>query len=231
MAIERNATHGLQLSQQDKRDMARKIYHVTPDKERDAKKKQLAKILSVSERTVRDWLSRIDKDSREARNKRIFDLWLACWTNQEIVTVVNVTEEAIRQQTQEMASLPKLGKSDQFAAEHAVDFDQPIYNIWKQQEKTAGSSHFGNSEVRWLDNLLHLYTEPFDIVVDPFAGGGSTIDICKKRKFLHPGPLNGRGGEFLHISVDHLHLLQVECMARRFHHQPIREAEFSVQNS
>jgi site-specific DNA-adenine methylase len=44
-----------------------------------------------------------------------------------------------------------------------------------------GSQHFGNSEVRWLDNLLYLYTQPFDIVVDPFAGGGSTIDVCKKR--------------------------------------------------
>jgi len=67
------------------------------------------------------------------------------------------------------------------AAEHATDFDLPIYNVWKQQTKTAGSGHFGNSEVRWLDNLLYLYTNPFDIVVDPFGGGGSTIDACKKR--------------------------------------------------
>ena len=28
---------------------------------------------------------------------------------------------------------------------------------------------------------MYLYTGRFDIVVDPFAGGGSTIDICKKR--------------------------------------------------
>jgi hypothetical protein len=27
------------------------------------------------------------------------------------------------------------------AANHAVDFDQPVYNIWKQQNKTEGSSH------------------------------------------------------------------------------------------
>ena len=32
-----------------------------------------------------------------------------------------------------------------------------------------------------MDNLLYLYTQPFDVVADPFAGGGSTIDICKKR--------------------------------------------------
>src|SRR5262249_49086324 len=48
LAIERNARHGLQLSQQDKKDMARRIYHATSEKERDAKKNQLAKILSVS---------------------------------------------------------------------------------------------------------------------------------------------------------------------------------------
>jgi DNA modification methylase len=28
---------------------------------------------------------------------------------------------------------------------------------------------------------LYFYTQPFDIVVDPFAGSGSTINICKKR--------------------------------------------------
>ena len=32
-------------------------------------------------------------------------------------------------------------------------------------------NHGGNSEVRWLDNLLYLYTKPFDIVVDTFASG------------------------------------------------------------
>lgn len=180
-AIETNATHGLQLSQADKRDMARRIYNGTPESERDEKKKQLAKILSVSERTVRDWLGRIDKDAKEQRKQRIFDLWLAGWTNKETADAVGVTEEAVRQLTQEMADLPKLGKLQQSAADHATDFDVPIYNVWKQQTKSEGSSHFGNSEVRWVDNLLYLYTKPFDVVVDPFAGGGSTIDVCKKR--------------------------------------------------
>ena len=59
---------------------------------------------------------------------------------------------------------------NQTTANHAADFDIPIYNVWKQQTKTEGSNHFGNSEIRGLDNLLYLYTKPFDIVVDPFAG-------------------------------------------------------------
>lgn len=179
-AIETNATHGLQLSQADKKDMAFKIYNGTSEKDRDEKKKQLAKILSVSDRTVRDWLSRIDKDSKEQRNKRIADLWLACWTQGEIAEAVGASQPEIAKSIPN-GELAEWNKSDQVAAEHATDFTPPIYNIWKQQEKTSGSSHFGNSEVRWLDNLLYLYTSPFDVVVDPFAGGGSTIDICKKR--------------------------------------------------
>ena len=69
---------------------------------------------------------------------------------------------------------------------NSPDFDPPLYNVWKQQTKTAGVNHFGNSEVRWLENLLYLYTNPADIVVDPFAGSGSTIDLCKKRKRRYP---------------------------------------------
>jgi hypothetical protein len=30
-----------------------------------------------------------------------------------------------------------------------------------------------------VECLLHLYTNPFDHVYDPFAGGGTTLDVCK----------------------------------------------------
>ena len=77
--------------------------------------------------------------------------------------------------------MPKIFLTSTGDADHATDFTPPIYNVWKQQEKTPGLSHFGNSEVRWVDNLLYLYTQPFDEVVDPFAGSGSTADLCRKR--------------------------------------------------
>ena len=139
------------------------------------------RILSVSERTVREWLSRVDKDAKEARDRRIFDMWLACYTNVEIGEHVGITEAAVRQIIEETADLPKLRSSEQAEATHATDFEPPLYNVWKQQSRTPGSAHFGNSDSRWVDNLLYLYTQPFDVVVDPFAGGGSTIDVCRKR--------------------------------------------------
>jgi hypothetical protein len=181
LAIERNASHGLQLSQVDKRDMARKIYSSTPQGEREAKKQHLARILSVADRTVRDWLSRTDKDAKEARNKRIFDLWMACYTQEEIATAVEAPQQTVADVIGCFTDIGNLAESGKAAASHATEFQVPIYNVWKQREKTPGSDHFGNSEVRWVDNLLYLYTKPFDIVVDSFAGGGSMIDICKKR--------------------------------------------------
>jgi len=180
LAIERNASHGLQLSQEDKRDMARRIYHATAERDRDEKKKQLAKILSVSDRAIREWLSRVDKDSKDARNKRIFELWLACYTQDEIAEAVGCSQSEVAKSIPN-GDIAEWNKSDAPAASHLTDFQVPLYNVWRQQEKTPGSGHFGNSEVRWVDNLLYLYTDPLDIVVDPFAGGGSTIDICKKR--------------------------------------------------
>jgi len=180
LAIARNATHGLQLSQADKQTMARRVYAATPDKERDATKARLASLLSVSDRTVREWLSKIDKDSKEARDRRIFDRWLACWGQEQIAEAEGISQGEVAKNIPS-GDLAELNKSDRATAEHATDFDPPIYNIWRQQTKTPGSSHFGNSEVRWLDNLLYLYTQPFDVVIDPFAGGGSTIDICRKR--------------------------------------------------
>jgi transposase len=125
------------LSQEDKRDMARRIYHATSERERDEKKKRLAKILSVSERTVRDWLSRIDKDSKEARNRRIFDMWLACDSGSEIAKACGLSEGEVSK-TLSSFQTEDLPDGKKPLAEHASDFDPPIYNVWKQQEKTPG---------------------------------------------------------------------------------------------
>lgn len=178
LAIERNSSHGLQLSQEDKRDLARKIYNGTPDKKRDEAKAYLAKLLSVSERTLRNWTSTIDKDAKESRGKKIFNMWLTCHTQEEIADAIGISRSQVGGILTELAKLPK---SAEATASHLVDFEVPLYNVWKFMEKPGGSSHFGYTESTILDNLLHFYTKPFDVVVDPFAGGGSTIDVCKKR--------------------------------------------------
>ena len=124
--IERNNKWGLQLTNEDKKNVARRIYHITPERERDIKKQQLAKLLSVPERTLRGWLSRIDKDAKEARDKRIFDLWLGCYTFEEIAKDVGCSDsEARNVVSAEKAELQKMRKP---ASEH----EPPLY-IWKHR--------------------------------------------------------------------------------------------------
>jgi len=105
-----------------------------------------------------------------------FDLWLACHTQEKIAEMVGVTQPTVLSFIKSFQEQVLINFT--FSEEN---FKPPIYNIWKVQNKSNKVSHFGNTEAQWLENLLYLYTEPFDIVVDPFAGGGSSIDICKKK--------------------------------------------------
>jgi hypothetical protein len=84
---------------------------VRGERDREEKRKHLAKILSVSEGTIRRWLSRIDKESRDAWNKRIFEIWLACGANSEVAKPVVVSKDQVRKITRQLAGLPKVGKA------------------------------------------------------------------------------------------------------------------------
>jgi transcriptional regulator with XRE-family HTH domain len=96
----------------------------------------------VSERTIREWLSRIDKDTKEARKKRIFELWLAGWTQEEIAAAVGVERATLSTDKSfaEIGNVAKLSKTEQAAAEHATDFTIPVYNE-PRQLSVFGSSN------------------------------------------------------------------------------------------
>ena len=57
-----------------------------------------------------------------------------------------------------------------------------IYDIWNFSKATNEVRHFGNIPPEIIDNLLYYYTDPHDVIFDPFGGGGSTIDMCIKRQ-------------------------------------------------
>lgn len=84
-------------------------------------------------------------------------MWLACHTLEEISATESTPVKTVHDLAATFCEIGNLAKSAKSDAEHATDFDIPLYNVWKQQEKSKGSSHFGNSEARWVDNLLYLY--------------------------------------------------------------------------
>lgn len=176
LSIKRNSNHGLQLSEDDKKSDARRLYNSGTG----WSKEDIADILSVSKRTVNNYLQDVDKQLREERKQKIFDLYLACYSQQEIAEIVGLseTDKSLRV-SGKMEDLPN---NQKLLANFQEDyFKPPIYSVWSYAKKSNEVTHFGNSEQQILDNLLYLYTNPFDIVIDPFAGGGATIDVCKKR--------------------------------------------------
>lgn len=179
LACKRNSAHGLQLADKDKRSMAIRLYASGTGME----KKEIAETLSVSERTVSGYLADTDKQLREQRRETIRALWLACHTQQEIADAVGVDKATASRELEDCCNPEALPKSNKLAALHEdADWVPPLYDIWNPGKLSDDQiTHFGNTPVEFVDNLLYLYTKPFDIVVDPFAGGGSTIDVCKKR--------------------------------------------------
>jgi len=56
-------------------------------------------------------------------------MWLACHTQEEIGEKENLTKQAVSLVCQEIPDLEKLDKPSQAAAEHATEFEVPLYNV------------------------------------------------------------------------------------------------------
>ena len=173
--IEYNNSHGQQLSQLDKRKNAVDLYLAGKSED------DICKILAISKKTLGRSVKDIKDSEKAERKEKIMDMYMSCYTQQEIADAVGLSKSVVIEQTKEWSEMDNCPKPTKLSAEYNDGFEPPLYNIWTFGKKTNEVSHFGNSEVRIVDNLLYLYTNPFGIVVDPFGGGGSTIDICKKR--------------------------------------------------
>jgi hypothetical protein len=102
----------------------------------------------------------IDKDNREKRECAVRDLWFACATQEQIAEAVGMprtTIEGILTESEkfrfpskpgdlyeiedEKARLDAIEKRNREAAFHETEFAVPIYNIWKQKEKTGAAAN------------------------------------------------------------------------------------------
>jgi len=176
MAIRLNSSHGQQLTQEDKRRQCIALY--SSGYTLDTIKAEL----SVSYGFAQNATKNIRDEEEKQRDKKIADMWMACESEQDIAGSVGKSQSTVNEKIKTFIENIEKNNSDKSRAFFSdSDFTPPLYNLWTFAKKTNNVSHFGNSEQRIVDNLLYLYTEPFDIVVDPFGGGGSTIDACKYR--------------------------------------------------
>jgi hypothetical protein len=172
-SIRRNASHGQQLSRADKQRLAGRLWTALAHLTAAERVKEITDLLSVS----RDSTERWTKDARAAeqaeRQARAWDLHLDCHSQRHIAEQMGVDQATIARWL------------DAFSA--SADFASPPgsrqhFDIWQFQNagQDAGQqSYFGALPPQVVENLLWFWTEPGDIVVDPFAGSGTAVEVAK----------------------------------------------------
>lgn len=202
MAIELNATHGLQLSYKDKQSIAVNFTKKALERKEDITDthNRIVKALSISNDTYNKWTKDIRKSYDEEIKKQIIQEYLkAEFTQQQVAEKFGVSDSLIRKILEETAQKINLlfvrnpEEFDKEMREFAEDNQELIsfiktredggrrwlFNLW-YVSKITNSGRFGNFPIEYLENLLYYYTEPFDIVYDPFGGSGVTIDACRQ---------------------------------------------------
>ena len=148
---------------------------------RDGHDKDFLAILANDAETLVKWSLPLTTEERKVRNNAIFDHWLAGETTTEIAKKLHITRQAIDDVIQDARrSKPETS---------CITESPPIYNVWNYAScdpRFGGKfgdlklkEHPGRIPGQAIMNLLLWLTKPFDVVLDPMTGGGTTIDVCR----------------------------------------------------
>lgn len=174
-SITRNATHGQQMSRQDKQRMAARLWSAFADVKAADRVKDIADLLAVSERAVQAWTKDARKAEKEQQQDKAWDLWLDCGSSREIGEVVGATHTTIQEWVE-----GKRNSAEFFQAPES----RQHFDVWQfpttDRESGGQQSYFGAVPPQVIENLLWFYTEPGHTVVDFFAGSGTTVDVAKR---------------------------------------------------
>lgn len=165
--------------------------------------KYLMEELSIAESTYYEWTADIRKQKKEILYESILNQYLKCeWSQVKIAEEHKVHRNTINNLINDICTIiPRLEnlciaseinrvKDDlkkiceerhlSFVYEQFKDFTPKDYNIWDFTKGTNEVKYPGNLPSQIIENLFYYYTKPFDVIFDPFGGGGTTIDVCKK---------------------------------------------------
>lgn len=122
---------------------------------------------------IEKWSSPFTAEEREARNNAIFDHWLAGETSTEIAKKCHLARRGVDKIIED-------GKASRLK-DNAITEQPPIYNVWNYGncDPRFGQKHPGQIPGQAVVNLLLWLTNPFDVVLDPMAGGGTATDVCR----------------------------------------------------
>lgn len=133
---------------------------------------EVAELLSITKATAEKYVADARRDEKAEQKTRAWDSWLDCESYRDIAEQIGTDHKTISAWCGEKAN--EFGNSPPDSRQH---FD--VWSFGNAPDDVGTQSYFGKMPAQIVENLLWLYTEPGQIVFDPFAGGGTTIDVAK----------------------------------------------------
>lgn len=88
-AIQLNATHGKQLTKEEKQRWARELYKAGIDEA------TILQVLSIKKSSFYTWTEKERKIEKEERDKEIIELYLTCYTQEEIAEKLGIDQKTV----------------------------------------------------------------------------------------------------------------------------------------
>lgn len=172
-----NSRHGKPLSKDERRKVAREIF-----KNGDVQNKEVAEALGMSAGWVSNATDDLAKKNREERRDLAYSMYL---NYNEYSSQKAVAEDlGVTRQTVQNDNAKKFNSED-ICVSSATDDDEPpdwvkVDNSWSFSKcsPSFGTKWPGRIPGQIIKNLVYYYTESKDLVLDPMAGGGTTVDVC-----------------------------------------------------
>jgi transcriptional regulator with XRE-family HTH domain len=171
-AARRNSTHGLQLERSEKQKLARQFYLQKYTQE------QIADVLAVSQQTISVWLSNLVKEAEAEQKIKILNAYLECKKLTEIAEFVGLSTSRVSEIISQIKSNFDFTKFSKTETPESLQY----YNVWnfpKRDPRYGLETYPGVIAGQIVENILYYYTNTFDLIVDPMAGSGTTLDVCK----------------------------------------------------
>jgi len=172
-AVKLNAKHGLQLDSNEKTRLAIMLFEEYEGKITET---QIAQMLSISQSTISNWLKVPKHKKDEERKIEALDKYLnyLSYPSQDSVAIdLGVTDKTISNWLRAFINSNKITDAPETLQ---------LTTIWDfpRCDPQYGIDYPGRMPGQVVENLLWYYTNPFDIVLDPTAGGGTTLDVCRQ---------------------------------------------------
>lgn len=173
-SIRRNATHGQQLSRREKEALAGKLWQTLGHLDKMERESEIAAILSASPSKVREWTKEARKVEQQVLEVAVIDAWLNIeGSDRAIAERFGVDHKTVARWSGENCQVWQNSPP-----ESRQDFD--VWQFATADKEDGQQSYFGAVPPQVLENLLWYFTDPGDVVVDLFAGSGTTVEVAKR---------------------------------------------------